>query len=208
MLNGDQRMRLDRGVLQAQEVEVKAKLRSERDKRKAPPSEQHATAAAVGAAPSTAVAQQGPSSDGAADAEAAPNAAPASILDEGSSQAAAAGAKGVEAEPTVRPPSAWLTSTIFCSQLASFGHVCYHTVSLRMVDPAYALQGTAAPATVSPFACIGATMGYSTFHMLQTLWLGVIDLPTNSSEKDWDLQARLLLLLVIQCIPADLQITD
>ncbi len=47
----------------------------------------------------------------------------------------------------------------------------------------------ASPA-VSPFACISATMGYSTFHMLQTLWLGVIDLPTNSSEKDWDLQAR------------------
>ena len=46
-----------------------------------------------------------------------------------------------------------------------------------------------APA-LSPFACISATMGYGTFHMLQTLWLGVIDLPTNSSEKDWDLQVR------------------
>jgi len=49
---------------------------------------------------------------------------------------------------------------------------------------------------MSPFACIGATMGYSTFHMLQTLWLGVIDLPTNSSEKDWDLQARFMCLRV------------
>ena len=39
-------------------------------------------------------------------------------------------------------------------------------------------------------------MGYSTFHMLQTLWLGVIDLPTNSSEKDWDLQARRMQLLM------------
>ena len=63
-----------------------------------------------------------------------------------------------------------------------------------MLRPAHALQGVAVPATVSPFACIGATMGYSTFHMLQTLWLGVIDLPTNSSEKDWDLQAKLSLL--------------
>lgn len=31
-------------------------------------------------------------------------------------------------------------------------------------------------------------MGYDTFHLVHTLWLGVVDLPNNSSEKDWDLQ--------------------
>ena len=66
----------------------------------------------------------------------------------------------------------------------------HHAATL--FKPCTRMQGAATPATVSPFACIGATMGYSTFHMLQTLWLGVIDLPTNSSEKDWDLQARRL----------------
>jgi len=40
----------------------------------------------------------------------------------------------------------------------------------------------------SPFACISATMGYDTFHMVQTLWLGVIDQPINSTDKDWELQ--------------------
>ena len=33
-------------------------------------------------------------------------------------------------------------------------------------------------------------MGYDTFHLVQMLWLGVIDLPTNSSEKDWGLQVQ------------------
>lgn len=54
-------------------------------------------------------------------------------------------------------------------------------------------EGRAAAAQAdddSPFACISATMGYDTFHLVQMLWLGVIDLPTNSSEKDWDLQVR------------------
>ena len=31
-------------------------------------------------------------------------------------------------------------------------------------------------------------MGYDTFHMVQTLWLGVIDQPINSTDKDWELQ--------------------
>ena len=39
---------------------------------------------------------------------------------------------------------------------------------------------------------IAATMGWETFHMVQVLWLGIIDLPVNAPEKDWDLQVRLL----------------
>ena len=40
----------------------------------------------------------------------------------------------------------------------------------------------------SPFAAISATMGWETFHLVQLLWLQVIDLPPNSKEKDWELQ--------------------
>lgn len=40
----------------------------------------------------------------------------------------------------------------------------------------------------SPFVAIAATMGWETFHLVQVLWLGIIDLPVNSPEKDWQLQ--------------------
>lgn len=49
-------------------------------------------------------------------------------------------------------------------------------------------EAAAAVDEESPFACISVTMGYDTFHLVQMLWLGVIDMPTNSSEKDWELQ--------------------
>ena len=42
----------------------------------------------------------------------------------------------------------------------------------------------------SPFAAISATMGWETFHMVHTIWLGIIDLPPNSKEKDWELQVK------------------
>ena len=41
---------------------------------------------------------------------------------------------------------------------------------------------------VSPFVAIAATMGWETFHLVQVLWLGNIDLPVNAPEKDWQLQ--------------------
>ena len=40
----------------------------------------------------------------------------------------------------------------------------------------------------SPFVAIAATMGWETFHLVQVLWLGIIDLPVNAPEKDWQLQ--------------------
>lgn len=43
----------------------------------------------------------------------------------------------------------------------------------------------------SPFAAISATMGWETFHMVQALWLNAVDLPPNSQDKDWNLQARI-----------------
>lgn len=43
----------------------------------------------------------------------------------------------------------------------------------------------------SPFSCISATMGWETFHLVQSLWLSTIDLPaaaqTGSGDK-WELQ--------------------
>ena len=46
-------------------------------------------------------------------------------------------------------------------------------------------------AEASPFSCISATMGWETFHLVQSLWLSVIDLPaaaqTASGDK-WVLQ--------------------
>lgn len=42
----------------------------------------------------------------------------------------------------------------------------------------------------SPFAPIRATMGWSTFHMCLTLFLGQVDVPARSSEKKWEVQVR------------------
>ena len=81
-----------------QEVEIKAKLRSEREKRKAPSSAQAATGAGSSAA---GAAEQSPQKDGATDAQAAADAAPASMAEEGASQAAAAEAKSADLEPKV-----------------------------------------------------------------------------------------------------------
>ena len=39
-----------------------------------------------------------------------------------------------------------------------------------------------------PFAAISATMGWETFHMVQTIWLSVID--TNPKIKDWEIQVK------------------
>ena len=60
--------------------------------------------------------------------------------------------------------------------------------ALTPVLDSHAEAAGAAAKQGSPFACISATMGYDTFHLVQMLWLGVIDLPINSTEKDWDLQ--------------------
>ncbi len=40
----------------------------------------------------------------------------------------------------------------------------------------------------SPFLQISATMGWDTFAIVQKLWLSTIDLPTNSPDKDWEMQ--------------------
>lgn len=42
----------------------------------------------------------------------------------------------------------------------------------------------------SPYAAISATMGWETFHLVQSLWLRMIDLPPKAPEKDWELQVR------------------
>ncbi|KAK9830387.1 hypothetical protein WJX72_011470 [[Myrmecia] bisecta] len=62
----------------------------------------------------------------------------------------------------------------------------------------------AAKAALSPFACISATMGFETFHMVQVLWLGIIDMPTKSEEKDWELQHASLSLLKEMLFTLDL----
>ena len=42
----------------------------------------------------------------------------------------------------------------------------------------------------SPFACISATMGWETFHLVHMLWLSQLDIPDKSDTKDWELQVR------------------
>ena len=46
-------------------------------------------------------------------------------------------------------------------------------------------------ASDSPFAAVAALMRWETFHMVQVLWMGVIDLPVGAAEKDWGLQVGL-----------------
>ncbi len=41
---------------------------------------------------------------------------------------------------------------------------------------------------LSPFAGVSSTMGWETFHLVQTLWMGQIDVPTKSDQKNWELQ--------------------
>lgn len=40
----------------------------------------------------------------------------------------------------------------------------------------------------SPFACLHATMGWDTFHMVHVLWIGLVDTGGKPAEKDWELQ--------------------
>lgn len=45
----------------------------------------------------------------------------------------------------------------------------------------------------SPFSCISATMGWETFHLVQSLWLTAIELPAvaaASTGEKWELQVR------------------
>ncbi|KAK9804992.1 hypothetical protein WJX73_009460 [Symbiochloris irregularis] len=58
-----------------------------------------------------------------------------------------------------------------------------------------ASRGGLTPDQASPFVAISATMGWETFHLVQVLWLGIIDLPLNSPEKDWELQHAALALM-------------
>ena len=44
------------------------------------------------------------------------------------------------------------------------------------------------PAGASPYASISATLGWETFHMVHTLWLGLMELPVKAPDKDWDMQ--------------------
>lgn len=43
---------------------------------------------------------------------------------------------------------------------------------------------------VSPFACLSATMGWETFHMVHVLWIGMVDTAGKPAEKDWQLQVH------------------
>ena len=51
-----------------------------------------------------------------------------------------------------------------------------------------------AAAAASPFAAVAAIMRWETFHMVQVLWMSVIDLPVSAAEKDWGLQVGLCAL--------------
>ena len=44
------------------------------------------------------------------------------------------------------------------------------------------------PAGASPYASISATLGWETFHLVHTLWLGLMELPVKAPDKDWDMQ--------------------
>ena len=146
---------------------VKARLREEREKRKA-------------SAPADAAAATSASQNRAAEGPAQSNAG------RDPAQGVAADGASAEAAEAAAAPGAGDGEPGAAEEAAGVGLAVGQT-------------GTAAP-LASPFACISATMGYSTFHMLQTLWLGVIDLPTNSSEKDWDLQARYRCLCQRRCL--------
>ena len=49
-------------------------------------------------------------------------------------------------------------------------------------------QPAASSLETSPFAAIAAIMRWEMFHMVQVLWMGIIDLPVGAAEKDWALQ--------------------
>ena len=42
----------------------------------------------------------------------------------------------------------------------------------------------------SPFQSISATMGWETFHLVQSVWLTIIDVPAKSNHEKWDLQVH------------------
>ena len=48
-------------------------------------------------------------------------------------------------------------------------------------------EGEGGEVVKSPYASLGATMGWSTFHLVHTLWLGQIDVPARSDTKDWEM---------------------
>ena len=93
--------------------------------------------------------------------------------------------------PSQKPPAAdAVSSTAALSIYNKAG--CAQEEAVRARRAASKAAGTAAskPAEgqASPFVAIAATMGWETFHLVRVLWLGIIDLPVNSPEKDWSLQ--------------------
>lgn len=52
----------------------------------------------------------------------------------------------------------------------------------------------------SPFASISATMGWDTFHLVQSVWLSIIDLPAAAPGNKWELQASSNTRLLNGCI--------
>eukprot|EP00891_Asterochloris_glomerata_P008793 jgi/Astpho2/8793/Aster-05348 len=56
----------------------------------------------------------------------------------------------------------------------------------------------------SPYASISATLGWETFHMVHTLWLGLMELPVKAPDKDWDMQHLSLGLLKEMLLALDL----
>ena len=48
--------------------------------------------------------------------------------------------------------------------------------------------GASKPDEGSPFACLHATMGWETFHMVHVLLIGLVDMGGKPAERDWELQ--------------------
>ncbi len=40
---------------------------------------------------------------------------------------------------------------------------------------------------VSPFACVGSTMGWETFKLVQGLWTSQLEVSNKSEDKDWQI---------------------
>ena len=68
-----------------------------------------------------------------------------------------------------------------CSHLA--GNVTFGALEVTCLQDDHHL-----PAGTSPYASISATLGWETFHMVHTLWLGLMELPVKAPDKDWDMQ--------------------
>ena len=76
--------------------------------------------------------------------------------------------------------------------LSSASHLSYAQEARLKAERSGTEPSTSGSDAGSPFAAVASIMRWETFHMVQVLWMGVIDLPVTAAEKDWGLQVSCL----------------